>query len=368
MKKVTKLILLGIVAVFACMLMTGCKAVYVSGELTINNDGTGNRVIFAEIDKAEDKNDGWGVAYDYLTKHGAALQSHLVSVMSENVPGSESWLTISVDDGAAKEVITFSFNFSSIDDYLDKMNKLAFDKEGALAINSNSQWFVPTYVEEDGIATYTEHKGVMTAIANSVFCALIDDGTYDETCAGKRTEADSMGYTPESQVLADQASSNTVSGRIPLIVKMYDAEQVGVDIDYNDASATKYYMVTSAAVPVAAPGGDNTGNEGTGNEGTGNEGTGNEGTGNEGTGNEGTGNEGTGNEGTGNEGTGNEGTGNAGTGNEGTGNAGTGNAGTGNAGTGNAPSTGETMFAGVVVAIMCIFAFVGVVTFKKARN
>lgn len=176
-KRASKLIL---VALLGVMLLTlsGCTAVQISTSITLNEDGTGSRTITASIAK-NDYQDGYGSAYYYILKHGNDLAEYLKTTYSTVVSGSEDWLSISVDDsGSDWEVINLSFDFTSFDDYKEKLAALAYDETQAAA------FVAPELANnEDGTVTYTENTAAMTAIFKSIQATIMaDDTMFDVNC------------------------------------------------------------------------------------------------------------------------------------------------------------------------------------------
>jgi hypothetical protein len=153
-------------------MMTGCTAVQVSASIIFNEDGSGSRTITASIAK-NDYQDGYGSAYYYLTTHGDKLADYLQATYTTNIKGSEGWLKITVDDsGADWEVINFTFDFSSFEDYTTKLAALAYDKTAAAAYAAPE-----LTANEDGTVTYSENTAVLTAIFKSIQTTLMADTT-----------------------------------------------------------------------------------------------------------------------------------------------------------------------------------------------
>lgn len=160
------------------MALSGCTAVQVSGNLQLNTDGSGKRTIEGRIAK-NDYQDGYGSAYYYLKQHGDDLASYIKKVYTEKVPGSEEWLTVTVDDSADDwEVVTLTFSFTSFDDYTEKLTSLAYDETAAASFTA------PEFGQDDaGNITYSESAGVMTAIFKSLQTTLMaDESMFDINC------------------------------------------------------------------------------------------------------------------------------------------------------------------------------------------
>lgn len=177
MKKQKKSLLLLFIAI-AMFALCACTAVQVSGDLKINSDGSGSRRLEARIAK-NDYVDGYGSAYYYFKQHGADMENYLKDVYETNVPGSSEWLSVSVDDsGDEWEIITLSFDFSSFDDYTQKLESLAYDAEAA------ADYVTPEFEQdEDGNVTYKESAQVMTSIYKSIQNTIMaDDSMYDPEC------------------------------------------------------------------------------------------------------------------------------------------------------------------------------------------
>lgn len=161
-----------LIAVFAIAMLTlaACTAVQISANITLKEDGSGSRTITASIAK-NDHQDGYGSAYYYLTKHGDKLADYLKTTYQAKVAGSSDWLTITVDDsGAEWEVINLTFDFTSFDDYKQKLAALAYDEAAA------ATYATPELVtSEDGTVTYTENASVLTAIFKSIQTSIMAD-------------------------------------------------------------------------------------------------------------------------------------------------------------------------------------------------
>ncbi|MGF7142653.1 hypothetical protein HNQ56_001071 [Anaerotaenia torta] len=165
----SKLAVLAVLGIFL-LTLTGCTAVQISASILFKEDGSGSRTITASIAK-NDHQDGYGSAYYYLSAHGSELETYLKTVYTQNVSGSEGWLSIAVDDsGADWEVINLTFDFSSFEDYKTKLAALAFDEEAAAAYAAPE-----LTANEDGTVTYTENTAVLTAIFKSIQLTLMED-------------------------------------------------------------------------------------------------------------------------------------------------------------------------------------------------
>lgn len=178
MKNKVKAIALILAMSMLLICFAACTAVQVSGNLVINEDGSGTRQLIGLIAK-QDYQDGYGSAYYYFKLHGADLQAKIESIYAEKVPGSGDWLKVSVDDsGDVWEVITISFDFTSLEDYTAKLKSLAYDEA------FNAAYVDPTFVwNEDGTFTYTESGEVMKAFFKSLQMSIMADETaYDPTC------------------------------------------------------------------------------------------------------------------------------------------------------------------------------------------
>ncbi len=168
-RHMSKMTLVAILMV-SMLVLTGCTAVQISAHLTLKEDGSGSRTITASIAK-KDYQDGYGSAYYYLTTHGNDLAEYLQTTYSTVVPGSEDWLTVSVDDsGSDWEVIDLTFEFTTFDDYSAKLASLAYDQAAA------ATYVAPEFtVKEDGTATYTENTAALTAIFKSLQTTIMAD-------------------------------------------------------------------------------------------------------------------------------------------------------------------------------------------------
>lgn len=170
LKRFSKLTLAAVLAVMMGVL-TGCTAVQISANITLNEDGTGTRTITASIAK-NDYQDGYGSAYYYLTKHGDQLEKFLQDTYKAKVTDSEKWLEISVNDsGKEWEVINLSFEFNSFEDYKTKLAALAFET------NAAGSYVAPELTVKDGKATYTENVATLTAIFKSIQTVIMADNT-----------------------------------------------------------------------------------------------------------------------------------------------------------------------------------------------
>ncbi len=168
-----------LMAVIVCVLMlSSCTAVQVSGELELNADGSGTRKIVGRIAK-QDHQDGYGSAYYYFKQHGDELAASLTGIYEREVQGSGEWLRITADDsGDEWETVTLSFEFSSFEEYLERLRALAY--HGTYAEN----YADPQITVEDGrVAGYSEPAAVMTAIFKSLQSSVMaDENLYDERC------------------------------------------------------------------------------------------------------------------------------------------------------------------------------------------
>lgn len=185
---------IGMIAVLLCMgLLTGCESLRISGELVLNEDGSGTRSITATLTKG-DAGDGYGDAYYYLKKHGNELQSYIADVYAEKVPGSGDWLVVTVNDGATTETMTLSFEFTSFADYTEKLGKLA--KFG----NATAEYTAPTLTSNlNGSVTYTEETSVQKAIYLALQKHIMDDETvFDIDCTIDGNPANLKQDEPES--------------------------------------------------------------------------------------------------------------------------------------------------------------------------
>lgn len=165
-------VFLAVMMVVMMLVLAGCTAVQVSASLTLKGDGTGSRTIRASIAK-NDFQDGYGSAYYYLKKHGDDLEQYIAKTYKNAVPGSESWLKVTVNDsGSDWETIDLTFDFTSFEDYKEKLAAMAYDKTAAAA------YVAPELTENaDGTVTYTENTAALTAIFKSLQTAILADGT-----------------------------------------------------------------------------------------------------------------------------------------------------------------------------------------------
>lgn len=175
MKKNFSFSKLALVALLAVIMVSfaACTAVQISTSIDLKEDGSGSRTITASIAKNDDNQDGYGSGYYYFKKHGNDLADYLKAAYKKSVPGSEGWLTISVDNsGADWEVIDFTFEFTSFSDYKAKLASLAYDAAAAAA------YVAPELlINEDGTATYSENAAVLTSIFKSLQTTIMADDT-----------------------------------------------------------------------------------------------------------------------------------------------------------------------------------------------
>ncbi|MDF2842574.1 MAG: hypothetical protein K0R00_1000 [Herbinix sp.] len=168
----SKLVLVALLAVIMVS-FAACTAVQISTSIDLKEDGSGSRTITASIAKDDDNQDGYGSAYYYFKKHGSELADYLKAAYEKAVPGSEGWLTISVDNsGTDWEVINFTFEFTSFADYKTKLASLAYDETAAAAYAAPE-----LLVNEDGTATYSENAATLTAIFKSLQTTIMADDT-----------------------------------------------------------------------------------------------------------------------------------------------------------------------------------------------
>ncbi len=175
MKKWKKSLVLLFALLLMCI-MSACSPVKITGDLSINSDGTGTRSIVGKIDKVDvDDN---GCTYYYFKLHGDDLKAWLENKYAELVPGSEEWLKITVSDSGAKEVVTLSFDFASFDEHAARLKALGYAPE------FSENYVEPVVTMKDGvISEYSESTNVMTAIMKSIQTTFLADETvYDDAC------------------------------------------------------------------------------------------------------------------------------------------------------------------------------------------
>ncbi len=156
--------------------LAACTAIQVQSDLTLHEDGTGERTI-RFLTAKDDHQDGYGSAYYYLKIHGEELETFLKEHYQEKVPGSEDWLQITVDDtDPVWEKTDLVFSFTSFEEYQQRFAALAYDEEQAAG------WVDPTLVEgEDGIVTYTENQAALQAVFKSLQLDLMENpDVFDE--------------------------------------------------------------------------------------------------------------------------------------------------------------------------------------------
>lgn len=177
MKKSKITAMLAAFAVMGTLVMTACTPLAAKGELVLKEDGTGSRKITGVILKNDNQNDGYGEAYHYLKKHGAELQTYIEGVYEAKVDGSENWLDVTVTDGAEQETIELAFDFTSFNDYVDKLGSLV--KFGV----ADAAYTAPTLTEAGGQVTYTESTTVITSAMQALQKHIMDDTTvFDIDC------------------------------------------------------------------------------------------------------------------------------------------------------------------------------------------
>lgn len=174
LKRISRFALVAFLGVMM-LVLSGCTAVQISATLNLNEDGTGSRNITASIAK-NDHQDGYGSAYYYFKKHGAELEEYLKATYTTAVPGSESWLNITVDDsGTDWELVHMTFDFTSFDDYKEKLTALAYDEAQKAAFVAPE-----LTTAEDGSVTYTENTAVLTTIFKSMQTTIMaDENIFD---------------------------------------------------------------------------------------------------------------------------------------------------------------------------------------------
>lgn len=174
LKRISRFALVALLGVMM-LVLSGCTAVQISATLNLNEDGTGSRTITASIAK-NDYQDGYGSAYYYFKKHGAELEEFLKTTYTTAVPGSENWLNITVDDsGADWELVHMTFDFTSFDDYKEKLAALAYDE------TQKAAFIAPELTSaEDGSVTYTENTAALTTIFKSMQTTIMaDESIFD---------------------------------------------------------------------------------------------------------------------------------------------------------------------------------------------
>lgn len=214
----TKLRAIALILAMSIVMMAfaACTAVQVSGQLVINEDGTGSRQLVAQIAKNDDLGDGYGSAYYYLKLHGDALQAKIAEIYAQNVDGSADWLNITVDDTAEDwEVITISFDFESLEDYTAKLHALAYDETAAAAYDD------PAFTRnEDGTFTYTENSQVITAIYKSLQLSIMaDESAYDPAC------------TKDGVALSDGSADGQLEDSGVEIIKGENGQALTIQVD-----------------------------------------------------------------------------------------------------------------------------------------
>lgn len=192
MKHLKKGLVVLAVLLLVCV-MNACSSVTISGDLVVNSDGTGSRRIVGVIDKvSSDEN---GITYYYFKLHGDNLKAWLEQTYAEKVPGSENWLSFTVEDGEEAEIVTWNFEFSSLDEYLERMEALCFDDT---ALGTYAE---PEFTIENGkIVEYIEYPDTMKCIMSSIQdVVLADDTIYDDACTkdGESLNGGSGGTNPK---------------------------------------------------------------------------------------------------------------------------------------------------------------------------
>ena len=205
--------------------LAACTAIQVQTELVLDEDGSGTRIIRGLVAK-DDYQDGYGSAYYYLKLHGDDLTAYLTDVYTDKVDGSEDWLTITVDDtDDAWEVIELSFEFTDFDDYVSKLEALAWDDEVEPA------FLAPKLQEnEDGTVSYIEPAATVTSIFKAIQVHLMgDDDAFD------------LDSTRDGEALNDgSADFDTLIDSGVEIIKPENGEAMLVKLGVGDMAAADF--------------------------------------------------------------------------------------------------------------------------------
>lgn len=109
--------LLFILMIFTVGVLTGCGA-KISTTTVFHENGSGERIIYAVVDKSDEKNITGGF-------------QELETLLKENAPSCMEVNQVETEDGNSV-IYQFSYQFSSIEDYNDKMEEITGEKHTAV--------------------------------------------------------------------------------------------------------------------------------------------------------------------------------------------------------------------------------------------
>jgi hypothetical protein len=185
------------VLLIAMAVFSGCTSIQIGGELVLKGDGSGSRKYTMYLFNSTN-GDGHGNAYNYSKVHGDELRAKVEEKLKANLADS-SWLTVSISAGtgvagngkqAPAELITLAFNFSSFDDYVNKVTQLARFGKDRLPQGSK---FVPPVLQNvrTDLARYREPADTTLWTIRPLFLAMFDDpDVFDFTSKGENTKAE----------------------------------------------------------------------------------------------------------------------------------------------------------------------------------
>lgn len=225
------------------VILAACTAVQIQSELTLNEDGSGSRTIRGLVAK-NDHQDGYGSAYYYLRIHGDDLETYIVDLYTEAVAGSDEWLTVAVDDsGDEWEEISLSFDFESFDDYVAKLESLAYREDQAAA------FLPPTLTEnDDDTVTYTEPSATVTTIFKSLQTDIMEDEAVFDIDSTRDGEALNDGSADFDSLLESGVEFMKVENGDALTITLGTGTPAAVALDGDSFVFTGTY--DGGAVPV----------------------------------------------------------------------------------------------------------------------
>ena len=181
----------------AVMFLGACTPVQVGGELVLMSDGSGSRKFVLYLYDS-DNNDGYGNAFYFSALHGEALKSKIEQTLNGAL-GESGWITVSIETGTGlngngkqvpTELVSLNFDFTSFEDYVNKMTYLA--KFGGNSLPAGSKFEAPALVSvRDGTVRYRESAETTLWTVKPLFLALFDDTqVLDFRAGGRNTKAE----------------------------------------------------------------------------------------------------------------------------------------------------------------------------------
>ena len=176
MKKHGKILILMSLLLIAALVLCACESCWLTGSITINGDGSGERHISIHIPRL--KTDGTeSPSYYHLKKHGDDLSAWVEARYAQHNPGTAAWLNASVHPEAAEEILTLSFPFANYDEYIERLKVLTAGK---------NSFNVPQLEAVNGkVARYTEDGTVLTAVFRTLESWVYEDDTVFDLDARK---------------------------------------------------------------------------------------------------------------------------------------------------------------------------------------